>query len=376
MHEASDVSLWAGDRSERPARRLKTPRFHIDPKGRPVFYLIDEMGCEYRFADGSTVSHARFVAYDLAGILLDQLTLDTVSFIDFNLSNFELQRATVSRVLFSGCTGGPVFHQSTVTDLEVAKTHDKSVMLRFFRCSVSRVLITDVTCGLELSRCTGNDVHIQRSRLVGKTIIGNSEIRELTVISCLITSSNIFKSVLINPEIYETEFKFGQWDDVELRFGLMQDTTIEGLRMTRIRFDATKVHLLRLKSVLAAKVSASWAEWINVQLVGGLFLAMFSQCLLRSLMFHGTRVGLQMDSTRAYGLRLCDVEGAVKGKETVWWRPVIRRSVLRGDGSDGVILRGADCTSTKFFREFGKWLEIEDPMDADVGHNDDSCDEQ
>lgn len=56
-------------------------------------------------------------------------------------------------------------------------------------------------------------------------------------------------------------------------------------------------------------------------------------------------------------MRLCDVIGIIGGVGATWWTPVIRRSLLRGNGIRGVNLIRADCMHTKVFNDFGNWTE-------------------
>jgi hypothetical protein len=147
---------------------------------------------------------------------------------------------------------------------------------------------------------------------------------------------------------------------------MIHDTTLEDLRIRNVRLDLTTIKGLRLESVRAVQISAWWAEWTHVEFVGGMVGISLHHCTVRSLMLHGTKVWLSMTSSYACGLRLCDVEGYTSGTDSIWWRPVLRRNMLRGDGKRGIILVKPDCSNTQVVGDFAVWMdESDDPINDD-----------
>lgn len=353
--------------SSHPTRapRYKTPEFGVGRDCRPYFLLIDEMGNTHRLQDGCTISWARFVGYDLAGVLLHNVTLEVVAFAACDLSNFELQSSTLDRILVSGCAGGPVFNRSRVSHMKVEGTTSETAIVRWFGCQISALLITNNICGIEFSFCTGDDIRIEHSRFVRQVLVRHCQLRRIQIVSCVIEKSYFVRSSLLQSEIFDTHFIRGDWSDIDLSLGMIHKTTLEDLRIRNVRLDLTAIKRLRLESVRAVQISAWWAEWTNVEFVGGMAGISLHHCTVRSLMLHGTKVWLSMTDSRTYGMRLCDVEGYIRGTDTIWWRPVLRRNMLRGDGKRGIVVIEPDCSNTKVVGEFALRLNDSDALSED-----------
>ena len=83
----------------------------------------------------------------------------------------------------------------------------------------------------------------------------------------------------------------------------------------------------------------------------------FVDSFLYSVMWHKVIVRTALIRTRGLGIRLTDVYGTIRGECSEMYRPIIRRSILEGDGKRGITMIGADVTTTLIPCPFGDFIE-------------------
>ena len=357
MGKQSEPCFEDRDRST-TVLQWKEPDFQVDDSGRPIWTALDEDGRYQRLHDGCKISNSTFFGYNFAGVRLQGVTLHGINLIACRISNMEVQQSDLNSVSIRGCQGGPVFKESRVSNMTIEGLRDVDAVLRFFGSDVSKLLLKDSVCGLDFARTRGSDVSLRGLHLKGSVTIRSSDLSEFEIIQTIIEDAVVFNSTLIGIRMTQAEWRRGRISSVDMSCGSIRETSFESTQVDALGLDASSIKTLKLYKVHARNISATFAEWVDVEVKGGRLLARFRNCTLRSLMIYQAGIAIRMSGTVTFGLRLCEMWGCIAGRDTSWWRPVIRRSVIAGDGTNGVTIKGADCTNTKVLAEFATWLEI------------------
>lgn len=364
MHE-TQTSLFKDAVRPLPTARYKEPRFELDADGRPEWHLTDEMGCAHVLADGAVIRDARFSGWNLAGVLVRGIEIDTVALHDCRIANSEIQHSRVYRLVVTACEGGIVFKTSTIDEAKFEKIVDSEAVIRLFDCDVANLLVTDCACGIDIAQSQADSLVLQNCVFSGRAAtIRQSSLRGSRITSCTFKVTRLYRVSFFESDLANCKFIDCHVEDTDFSLSQIHDVTFEDSRIHKFRIDAAHVRLVKLYRTRALHVSSAFSDLFDIEVVQGIFEAHFDRTQVRSLMLWKATTHLVMKESRAFGLRLCDVIGIIGGDATIWWLPVIRRSILRGDGTKGIILEGADCTSTKVINDFGVWSD-----DTDVTNN-------
>jgi len=357
MHEI-DASLFEADLLTSPPSQYREPRFEQDKFGRPRWTLVDDMGCEHVFSDGASIRDARFSGWNLSGILLLDIELDTVAFFNSRLANFELQEARIRRLVISGGEGGLVMKSSSIKDVKVEDLNDPEAVVRLFGCEVANLLITSCKCGIDIARSTVTGLVLQRCDFAGRAAsIRESTLQAPRIIYCTFRAVRLFRANLIESEIAQSAFVECHWEKVDMSLSQLSDVSLSKCRIHKLSLDAVVARSLKIFHTRALHVTSVFSDLFDLEVTHGIFGATFEHSRVRALMLCDLETHLIMKETQTFGLRLCDVIGIIGGAGTTWWAPVIRRSILRGNGTRGITLFRADCTNTKVINDFGIWTE-------------------
>lgn len=351
-----DSSFFSSDQMPSPEPMYKEPRFELDKAGRPSWIMADEMGCEHTFTDGACIRDAAFKGFNLAGVLVRDVEFDTVALIECRLANAELQDARIRRLVISGGEGGLVVKSSSIDEAKVAGITDDEAVVRFFDCELVGMLITDCNCGIDIARSSSVGLVLQRCGFDGRVVaIRESTLRSSRITKCTFTSARLNQANFFECSLHEVEFMRSFFEDVDMSLSDLADITLKSCRVHRLSLDAVIARTLKLFETRALHVTAHFADFFDVEIKGGFFAASFERAQVRSLMLLKVETYLTMKQSQTVGLRLCNVLGTIGGAGTTWWAPVIRCSILRGDGTRDITLIEADCTDTKVINDFGKW---------------------
>lgn len=354
----TSASLFGSDLLTSPSPKYREPRFEQDELGRPRWTLVDDMGCEHVFSDGARIRDARFSGWNLSGILLLDIELDTVAFSNSRLTNFELQQARIRRLVISGGEGGLVMKSSSIDDVKVEDLNDLEAVVRLFGCEVVNFLITSCKCGIDIARSTVAGLVIQRCEIAGRAAsIRESTLQAPRIICCTFRAVRLFRANFIESEIAQCIFIECHWENVDMSLSQLSDVSLTKCRIHKLSLDVVVARAMKIFHTRALHVTSVFSDLFDLEVVDGIFAATFEHSQVRSLMLWNLKTHLTMNETQTIGLRLCDVIGVIGGVGTTWWAPVIRRSILRGNGTRGITLIRADCTNTKVINDFGVWTE-------------------
>lgn len=357
FHEEESSLLFNASRSPVPPPRWKRPKIAWEGS-EPVCVLTDAMGNDHRIADGSVITNARFEGWDLSGILWVGVTLENVSFASCRLANWELQHCSVRRTLLEGCVGGLVWKDSSIDDVLIERVHDDRAVQRFFRCSIETLTLSNLECGLEIARCEAEDIQIQASHFKGIAAIQSSAINGLRLLRTSLDDLQLHNTKLIASQFSEVSFTKGQFRECDLSFSHIVDVDFERVTIKGLRLDWANLVSVNFRNGRADDVTSAHSEWVAVQLEKSGFDVQYQDCFLQSVMWHKIFARIVLIRTRGVGTRFCDVYGAIRGQHSELWRPVIRRSILDGDGNrEGVTMIGADVTTTLISCPFGTFVE-------------------
>lgn len=353
-----EQSIFDGEIMPLPAPMFREPRFERDKTGRPTWILADDAGCEHVFTDGTIIRDARFSHWNMAGVLIRQVVLDTVVFSGCRLANFEVQDAQIRRLVISGCEGGLVVKSCSINDVKVEDITDPEAVVRFFGCEVVSLLITDCKCGIDIARSEVVGLVFQRCNFAGRVVaIRVSTLRAPRIVCCTFTSTRIYRANFFESEIVKCDFIKCHWEDVDISLSQLLEVTLSDCRIHKLSLDAVIVRTLKIFETRAFYVTSQFSDLFDVEVVHGILGVTFEHAQVRSLMLYRTKTVLAMKESYAVGLRLCDVTGIIGGIGSTWWAPVIRRSILHGNGTRGITLIGADCTNTEVINDFGIWAD-------------------
>lgn len=356
LNDDEPESLFQNRRASTPSPRFKRPKVLWDTSG-PVWILIDAMGNEHRIKDGASLTDARFEGYDLSGILWTEVTLETVSFANCRLSNWELQNSTLRQVLIQDCVGGPVFKDCEIYDNFIERINDERATVRFFRCSIKMLTLSHLTSGLEISRSTGEDILVESCVLKGIVILQFSDLTKLCLSQTSVANAHLRNMKLIDAEFVEVSFSQGQWQECDLSVCSMRDVEFDRVQIKGLRLDLAELVAINFWNVRADDVTSVYSEWSAIQITGAAFSVTFEDSFLYSVMWHKVIARIALIRTRCLGIRLTDVYGTIRGECSELYRPVIRRSILEGDGKRGITMIGADVTTTLVTHPFGSFIE-------------------
>lgn len=355
MHETTG-SLFTSDLMPVPGLDYKPPRFELDTSGRPSWVITDEMGCEHTFTDGATIRDARFVGYNLAGVLIRNVVIDTVAFVASRLTNFEVQEAQIRRLNVSGGEGGLVVKCCSVSDVKVEHVNDPEAVVRFFDCEIEGLLVTECNVGIDVARSEVMGLALQRCNFAGRSVaIRESTMRAPRIICCTFTAARLYRVNFFGGELAKCEFTSCHWEDVDVSFSRIAEVMLAKCRVHGLRLDAVTIRTLKLFDTRAFEVTSQFGDLVDIEVVRGVLGMRLDRVQARGLMLWKVGTRLMMNDSKAFGLRICDVIGTVGGTRTTWWAPVIRRSILRGDGTRDITLIDADCTNTQVTNDFGVW---------------------
>jgi len=359
MHSLSSEdpeSRGPSTRASTPPPHFKRPTVRWEVNG-PVWVLTDAIGVDHEIKDGESLTHARIEGYDLSGVLWHHVTLESVSFIQCRLANWELQHSKVRQVTIDDCVGGFVWKDSEISDAVVRKCDDESSVVRFFRSSIKTLTLSELQCGLEITRCHGDDVTIQNSRLKDPTLFHLSTLSSFRIVSSEVCGGKFSNTTMLGAELVEVSFTNGSWREVDLSSSRMRSVDFDHSRIDGLRLDLSELVLISFRNVRASDVTSTWSEWGSVEICGGTFGVSFESCTILAVMWYKVVTSITMIRTKGLGVRLIELYGTIRGQDTSLWRPVIRRSILDGDGEIGITCWGADMSSTLIPSPFGYFIE-------------------
>jgi len=355
MHETTG-SIFASDLMPVPGLDYRLPRFELDTSGRPSWVMTDEMGCEHTFTDGATIRDARFVGYNLAGVLIRNVVIDTVAFVASRLTNFEVQDSHIRRLTVSGGEGCLVVKCCSVNDVKVEHVNDPEAVVGFFDCEIQGLLVTECNMALDIERSEVAGLVLQRSNFAGRSVaIRESTMRDPRILCCTFTGARFYRANFFAGRLAKIEFTTSHWEDVDVSFSHITEVTLAKCRVHGLRLDAVTVRTLKLFETRAFEVTSQFGDLVDIEVVRGVLGMSLDRAQVRSLILWKVGTRVMMNASKAFGLRLCDVSGTFGGIDTTWWAPVIRRSILRGDGTRDITLIDADCTNTQVTNDFGVW---------------------
>ena len=352
--------LYEVHRMETPASQWKQPEFELGKTGCPVWTLEDEDGRRHRLYDGCRVTKATFRGFNLAGVRLQSVSLSGVQLIGCRIANLEIQDSHLTGIVLRSGQGGPVLKNCRITDMVVDGLGDHDAVLRFFGSELSRVVLTNLICGLDFARSHGSSITLQRSTINGLFAVRSCDLSDVKIFETIVHDALMFSSTLTGSEIVRTQWKHGRLDSVDMSCSTIRETSFESLNIDKLSLDVASLDAVSFKGARARQVSATHAELADVEIINGVFVGEFHDCSIRSMMFWKAYLSIIMVNSVGVGMRVCDSLGCVSGRRSTWWRPVIRRSALCGNGDNLIAMRGADITNTKVISEFATWLDIEE----------------
>lgn len=353
--ETSDAFFFGNEITPLPMAKYKRPLLRVEG-GKPGWLLTDEMGVAHYLTDGAEISDAAFCGWDISGILLRDVRLDTVSFLNCDVKNTEFLNSNFNRVLVDGGTGGLVINKSSCRDVLVRKILNHSSIFRFFGCELTGVVVTDCEMGIGVAQCNGN-LHLQNSHFCHPTLFRHNYLRESRVFNCRFKNAEFKKNLWSTFELSHVWFEQCRLDGNDWSLSTVTEVEFNKTQIRNLQVDGCTLSRVRLLEGWAQRINLIHTSVMNLEVVGGEAVFSLTRCTIETFAFWKVRQGsLLMEHTFVLGLRLCDSRLSIAGTFTTWWAPVMRQSRLFGDGTQNITVIAADVSRCEMLRGFGKFL--------------------
>jgi len=321
----------------------------------PEFVVIDTMGNEVVLKKGARIRDCRLEGWDLAGLRLEELHLDTVALVGCRLQNTELVGCVVNRLLIDGGLPGFVIKDSEVNQMCVTRAQPGGVA-RWINVRVSGLIVTDnESISVEFTRVTGAHISLQRSNVVAPSRILSSTIEHLRVIEMSLTGVRVARSNLFGASIHASKLVLTGWSDTSLECAELRDVHLERSVLKGVRADGSSIRQLKWTNSFASGLSLSFASVVDWESVGGRAEMTAEHSTFDGFTWWKAELKILANDARIGSLRMCDGVLFVRGTESTLQSPVVRRSVVHSDGASCMRVTSPDITNSQVSSQAG-WI--------------------
>lgn len=339
--------LFASHLAPDPRPTYRTPLIRAGNDALPEYVLEDVMGNEVVFKQGARVELSRFEGWNLSGLHLEGLVLDTVAFVACRLQNTEFVNCSISRVLVDGGIPGFVVKNSSVSEMCVTRA-DSGAVARWFNCAISGLIVTDnESISVEFTRVNGTHISLQRSTIVAPSRISASTIDNFRVVDTAFKDVVVANSNLFGAKLLNSTFTLTNWSDSSIECANLCEVRIDRSSFRNVRADGATIRQLKWTSSVAIGLTLSFASIVDWEAIGVRADIVAEHSSIDGFTWWKARLTILVNDTRIGSLRMCEGVLFMRGTESTLQSPVVRRSFVRSDTATTIRVSCPDVTSSQ-----------------------------